>query len=523
MPTVGVVGLGAVGWAVVHGMSRHFACTGFDIEGDYEWSSIAHSDIVLVCVPTPSGPDDRLDCSVVRDVLSRLSEGRYAKPVVVKSTVRVGFMDEASRDFPSLRLVYMPEFLRERSRFTWFLNPDRLVLSGRSEDVDEALQYFSWAKGATVIRTDHRSAEVAKLAHNAFIATKVSFTNEIEEISRGVGAKPEVVMAVVAADRRVLSDAHLRPGLGPYGGRCVPKDTAELARVGGPNARLLSAVLEARAPEDSRSPLSPGVGLIVIIPTKNRSEKLSRALASVASQVRLPDEVIVVSDSSGDQVGRTHDVVQDFSSRIPLRELRNIKSPNVSGALNTGLAAAQDGLYPSERTFVAFLDDDDWWDRHYLDNAATYAAEVEADWIVAGLVRHEGSARGVNQPIPPHLSVGDFLVSNPNVQGSNLFVRLSRVLEAGGFDEQLASTTDRDICIRLLRVPGIRYEVLRNHLVHHDASPDPTRLSAPGSPIKRAGLTEFYRKYSGDMSPEQREAFCERARRLFSVEIPLTT
>jgi len=523
VPTVGVVGLGEVGWAIVHGMSRHFTCTGFDIEGDYEWSSISRSDIVLVCVPTPGGPDDRLDCSAVRDVLARLSGDRYSGPIVVKSTVRVGFMDDASREFPGLRLVYMPEFLRERSRFTWFLNPDRLVLSGRAEDVDETLRYFSWVRGATLIRTDHRSAEVAKLAHNAFIAAKVSFTNEIEEISRDVGANPEVVMAVVAADRRVLSDAHLRPGLGPYGGRCVPKDTAELTRVGGPKARLLTAVLAARAPEEWRPPLSPDVSLTVIIPTKNRSKKLSRALASVAAQTRLPDEVIVVSDSSGEEADRTHDVIRDSSSRIPVRELRNTNSPNLSGALNTGLAAAQYGLYSSERTFVAFLDDDDWWDTHYLDNAATYAAEVEADWIVSGIVRHEGGARGVNQPIPSQLSVGDFLVSNPNVQGSNLFVRLSRVLEAGGFDEHLMSTTDRDICIRLLRVPGVRYEVLRNHLVHHDASADPTRLSAPGSPAKRAGLTEFYRKYSAEMSLEQREVFRERARRLFSVEIPVAT
>ena len=117
---------------------------------------------------------------------------------------------------------------------TGFCRPDRLLLSGQSDDVDEVLSYFDWVKGASVIKTDHRTAEVAKLAHNAFIATKVSFTNEIESIAASVGADPKTVMEVVTADRRVFpSDAHLRPGLGAYGGKCVPKDTSELLEAGG--------------------------------------------------------------------------------------------------------------------------------------------------------------------------------------------------------------------------------------------------------------------------------------------------
>ena len=75
---------------------------------------------------------------------------------------------------------------------------------------------------------DHRSAEVAKLAHNGFIATKVSFTNEIENICEELNADPVSVMSVIWSDRRVKSKEHLRPHMGPYGGKCVPKDTREL-------------------------------------------------------------------------------------------------------------------------------------------------------------------------------------------------------------------------------------------------------------------------------------------------------
>src|SRR5690606_3832247 len=109
------------------------------------------------CVPTPEGGDGRLDCSIVESVLSKLSASRYAGIVVIKSTIGVGFMDEAVTEYPDLRLVYMPEFLRERSNFTWFVNPDRLVFSGNEEDVEEVLQYFTWVEDdVPVLRMTHR-------------------------------------------------------------------------------------------------------------------------------------------------------------------------------------------------------------------------------------------------------------------------------------------------------------------------------------------------------------------------------
>ena len=109
---------------------------------------------------------------------------------------------------------------------------------------------------------------------------------------------------------------------------------------------------------------------------------------------------------------------------------------------------------------------------------------------MSGLVRHQSRGAGKSRPVPDRLTVDDFLVTNPNVQGSNLFVRLSRIQEAGGFDEELPSTTDRDLCIRLLRLPGIRYEVLRNHLVHHKTPPGIQAASPPlVRPSRRLGLT----------------------------------
>lgn len=238
---VGVVGLGSVGGALKHTLEYFYDVCGYDIKGDHVWDAVLHTDIVFVCVDTPGGSDGRLDCRNVNDVLARLNAGGYRNVVVIRSTLRVDFMEEASRGFPALRLVYSPEFIRERSRLQWTVNPDRLVLSGRPRDVREALRFFRWVEGAKVLVMDARSAEVAKLVHNAYIALKVSFTNEIERISIELGARPTDVLNVVAADRRVGSKEHLRPFMGPFGGKCVPKDLRELMHAAD-NALLLRAV-----------------------------------------------------------------------------------------------------------------------------------------------------------------------------------------------------------------------------------------------------------------------------------------
>jgi UDPglucose 6-dehydrogenase len=226
---IGVIGLGTVGKSVKHIFSYYFTTVGYDPKGDYKWDDILTSRIVFICVPTPEGPDGRLDCSIIENVLQRLSVDGYNGIIVIKSTISIGFMDKALSEFPEFKMIYMPEFLREKSSFSWFVAPDRLVISGDSDDIEEVLRYFHWIdENVPILKMTHREAEIGKLAHNAFIAVKVSFTNEIETICRENDADPENVMRVIWADRRVKSKEHLQPNLGPYGGKCVPKDTREL-------------------------------------------------------------------------------------------------------------------------------------------------------------------------------------------------------------------------------------------------------------------------------------------------------
>lgn len=251
---IGVVGLGAVGKAFAHTMSWFHDVVGFDIQGDHEWEPILSTSAVFVCVSTPEDTTGRLDCRNVDDVLKRLSLGKYAGMVVIRSTLRVGYMEGAAHRYPNLRLVYSPEFLRERSRLQWSVNPDRLVLAGAPGDIERVRKLFSWIEDAPTLVMSYKDAEIGKLAHNAFIATKVSFTNEIEQICARYGADPGNVMMVVSSDRRVGSREHLRPGLGPYSGSCVPKDTRELMHAGG-ETPLLHAVEQVNG-KHATSPLT---------------------------------------------------------------------------------------------------------------------------------------------------------------------------------------------------------------------------------------------------------------------------
>lgn len=516
MPEVGVVGLGSVGWSVIHGLSHLYSYAGYDIADAYDWEPILGTKIVFVGVSTPMDQRCRLDCEQVNNVLGRLTADEYRGLVVVKSTVSIGFMDAAARKYPGLRMVIMPEFLRERSSYTWFTDPDRIVVGGEPGHIEEALHYFEWARDAEVIRTDFRSAEMGKLAHNSFIATKVSFTNEMEKVCEGFSADPEDVMRIVWTDRRLGSGEHLTPGMGPYGGKCVPKDMNELINASG--SQLLQAVRKVNEMMTAPEQVYSYEDIVVMIPTLHRAASLERALASVANQTYRPKSVLVIGDDGRDGLDEVKRIIDQFVGTVRISYLSNGGTNNLSGAINTGLGYLTSHCNMSQ-TYLALLDDDDWWDRRYLENCMKFALETGVDWVVSGLIRHdESNPKGAHQTIPEELDIPDFLVSNPNIQDSNMFIRASNLEAIGGFDENLRSTTDRDVGIRLLR-NGTTYGILRNHLAHHDASEDPTRLSHPGSEAKRQGLTTFFYKYKDQMTEEQRVKFRQRAKELFAIEV----
>ena len=257
--------------------------------------------------------------------------------------------------------------------------------------------------------------------------------------------------------------------------------------------------------------------IAALVPTHDRPELLAeRSLASIARQTRTPDYLIIIDDSSTAGRCKNQRIAADIQcpgTRVVY--LENCRTPGLSGAVNTALMWLQ-AEAPS--ALVAMLDDDDAWEPDYLERCARFLTENELDMAAAGIIYHETRGRTRHLSSPPDLNVDELLVRNPHIQGSNLFVRAEKLLEAGGFDEALVSTTDRDVCIRLADLGSVRYGNLPDCLVHHHADDDRPRLSSRGSDAKCAGLRHFYRKHSGRMTTEQREAFISRSRNLFDCD-----
>jgi GT2 family glycosyltransferase len=263
--------------------------------------------------------------------------------------------------------------------------------------------------------------------------------------------------------------------------------------------------------------------LAVVIATRDRSDLLSqRALASVTAQTRGPDYLVVVDDSSPDVRPRVSDLISAL--HLPscgITYIENTRTEGASGSWNTALDfLVGKGRDPSN-VFVAILDDDDSWSPEYLEMCYATACDQRLDMVAADLRRFESvDGQPVLNEAPAELRAEDFLTGNPGIQGSNLFVRLSVLLAAGGFDEALRSTTDRDLCIRIADLSTVRYGRLPVALVDHFAAPGRSRLSTRGSPAKAAGLTALWLKYVGRMTASQRQAFSDRAAALFDWRPP---
>lgn len=257
--------------------------------------------------------------------------------------------------------------------------------------------------------------------------------------------------------------------------------------------------------------------LAVVIPTCDRPLLLAnRSLPSVAAQTRPPDMVVVVDDSPWRTRRVNKEIVASWRlAGTPIAYLDNWRTSGAAGAWNTGLHHLHRTL---PGAWVALLDDDDEWKPRYLESCLAAGVRDEADIVVAGLLRDQGAGVAHAQTVPTvRPSSSDFLAGNPHWQGSNTFARLDALLAAGAFDESFESTNDRDLGLRLLDLPWLRWSFVGEHLVHHHAAPGSHRLSARGSPRKEAGLRAFYAKYRGRMTSDTSKAFLARADELFDV------
>lgn len=193
---------------------------------DTSYNAIADCDVVLLCLPTPFHPNGDLDLSYVEAATGTLRE--VLKPgavVVTKSTVPVGSHVKVAawlnRD--DLSVASNPEFLREGTAVSDFLVPDRVVVGAETVEAAEIVARMYDGLDAPIQITDTTSAELIKYAANTFLATKLSFVNELSRLCEEVGGDIDAVVDGIGSDHRIGS-AFLRPGPG-WGGSCFPKDT----------------------------------------------------------------------------------------------------------------------------------------------------------------------------------------------------------------------------------------------------------------------------------------------------------
>jgi UDPglucose 6-dehydrogenase len=202
--------------------------------------------LLFVCVDTPPTYSGDADLSRVQAVVRGI-EPDGERALVMKSTVPVGTGRSIRRELPGIAYVSCPEFLQEGSAIDDFLHPDRVVIGADPGDewAADAVKEVYEPLGAEVIRTDVASAEMIKLASNAFLATKISFINEIANVSEQVGADVTEVARGMGFDQRI-GPSFLRAGIG-YGGSCFPKDISALKILAGNTGyhfQLLNAVIE---------------------------------------------------------------------------------------------------------------------------------------------------------------------------------------------------------------------------------------------------------------------------------------
>ncbi|GAB4438403.1 MAG: UDP-glucose/GDP-mannose dehydrogenase family protein [Anaerolineae bacterium] len=214
---------------------------------------LKEADFVFICVGTPEGVDGEADLQYVRESAIAIAETMH-KPLTIinKSTVPVGTGDWVSdivrQHQPTpikFSVVSCPEFLREGSALADFLNPDRTVLGSLDREAANRVAELHLPLRAPIVVTDLRTAEMIKYASNAFLATRISFINEIANICEALGADVKEVAQGMGYDKRI-GHYFLDAGVG-YGGSCFPKDVKALsymAQVHGRHPQLLHAVME---------------------------------------------------------------------------------------------------------------------------------------------------------------------------------------------------------------------------------------------------------------------------------------
>jgi len=234
--SIGIIGNGFVGSAILHGFILHVEdIIIYDKDPKRSTHSMKElvykSDVIFVCVPTPMFESGECDLSIVESVIEEMSHHAIInkRVIVIKSTVVPGTVESLAKKYPKMNFVFNPEFLTERKARLDFINTSRIVLGSNKTlacDIVESLYKLRFPY-TQVIKTDFGTAQLIKYMANCFFATKVSFMNEMYQVCEAIGGNWDSALKGFITDGRI-GNSHIDvPGhdgdLG-FGGKCFPKD-----------------------------------------------------------------------------------------------------------------------------------------------------------------------------------------------------------------------------------------------------------------------------------------------------------
>jgi len=214
-----------------------------------DYAKLKDAELVYIIVPTPT-VNGKIDLSHVIDAAKSIKNAKPDAILVIKSTVVPGTA-KMVHELTSLSVVSNPEFTREGSAVQDTLQPDRIVIGGSNKKAVELVEKLWSFSNAPIIKTTNENAELIKYASNAFLATKISFINEIANLCEKIpGADVDVVAQGMGLDKRI-APYFLKAGIG-YGGSCFPKDTKAIAAFARENGEELSIVEAAMRVNEER-------------------------------------------------------------------------------------------------------------------------------------------------------------------------------------------------------------------------------------------------------------------------------
>jgi len=240
---IGIVGQGFVGNAVYQKFKNYYDVLTNDLDESKCNSDLKNlimkSEYIFLCLPTPMKSDGKCDISILEKVINQIDlladNFEVKRNIIIKSTIPPGTTEKFNKRYELLDIVFNPEFLTERNAVSDYENQNRIILGGPRPTTTELKQIFSKVfPKAHIIKTDSTHAEMVKYLTNSFLATKVSFANEIYQICKGLHIDYDKVVEYATMDDRLGKSHWNVPGHDGdfgFGGHCFPKDLSALLRL----------------------------------------------------------------------------------------------------------------------------------------------------------------------------------------------------------------------------------------------------------------------------------------------------